>query len=134
MDIQTRTSGATTVVAVTGKLDTVTAPAFEKRIHELIGAGAIRLVLDLSGIDYISSAGLRGLLVMSKLLDGKQGRVCLVGVKGNVRSVFEMSGLLTFFRAEETVEAAETAVRTACEKSGFRAGSSPRDKSGLERG
>ena len=106
MDIQTHTSGAATVVVLSGKLDTVTAPAFEKRIREVIGTGAVRLVLDLSAIEYISSAGLRGLLVMSKLLKEKQGKACLVGVKGNVRSVFEMSGFLTFFRAEETVESA----------------------------
>lgn len=106
MEIQTSTSGAATVVAVTGKLDTVTAPAFESWIRELIGGGSVRLVLDLSGIDYISSAGLRGLLVMSKLLKEKQGKACLVGVKGTVRSVFEMSGFLTFFRVEETVGAA----------------------------
>ncbi len=110
MDIQTHTSGAATVVALTGKLDTVTAPVFEKQIREVIASGAVRLVLDLSGIEYISSAGLRGLLVMSKLLKEKQGKSCLVGVKGNVRSVFEMSGFLTFFRAEETVEAAVAAV------------------------
>lgn len=110
MDIQTHLSGAATVVVLTGKLDTVTAPAFEKRIREVIGTGAVRLVLDLSAIEYISSAGLRGLLVMSKLLKEKQGKACLVGVKGNVRSVFEMSGFLTFFRAEETVEAAVAAL------------------------
>ncbi|MBM3902798.1 MAG: STAS domain-containing protein [Verrucomicrobia bacterium] len=110
MDIQTHTSGAATVVVLSGKLDTVTAPAFEKRIREVIGTGAVRLVLDLSAIEYISSAGLRGLLVMSKLLKEKQGKACLVGVKGNVRSVFEMSGFLTFFRAEETVEAAVAAL------------------------
>ncbi len=110
MDIQTHTSGAATVVVLTGKLDTVTAPAFEKRIREVIGTGAVRLVLDLSAIEYISSAGLRGLLVLSKLLKEKQGKACLVGVKGNVRSVFEMSGFLTFFRAEETVEAAVAAL------------------------
>ncbi|MFZ9853505.1 MAG: STAS domain-containing protein [Limisphaerales bacterium] len=110
MEIQTSTSGVATVVTVTGKLDTVTAPAFESRIREVIGGGSVRLVLDLSGIEYISSAGLRGLLVMSKLLKEKQGKACLVGVKGNVRSVFEMSGFLTFFRAEETVEAAVAAM------------------------
>lgn len=110
MDIQTHTSGAATVVVLSGKLDTVTAPAFEKRIREVIGTGAVRLVLDLSAIEYISSAGLRGLLVMSKLLKEKQGKACLVGVKGNVRSVFEMSGFLTFLRAEETVESAVAAL------------------------
>ena len=110
MEIQTSTSGAATVVAITGKLDTVTAPAFEARIRELIGGGSIRLVLDLSGIEYLSSAGLRGLLVTSKLLKEKQGKACLVGVKGTVRSVFEMSGFLTFFPTENTLEAAVAGV------------------------
>lgn len=110
MDIKTHTSGAVTVVALSGKLDTVTAPGFETQICELIASGTVRLVVDLSGIEYISSAGLRGLLVMSKLLKEKQGKACLMGVKGNVRSVFEMSGLLTFFRIEETVETAVAAL------------------------
>jgi len=120
MDLKTHTSGAATVVTLTGKLDTVTAPAFEKQIGEVIGSGAVRLVLDLSGIEYISCAGLRGLLVMSKLLKEKQGKACLVGVEGSVRSVFEMSGLLTFFRVEEMVEVAVASVGEGPENPGRR--------------
>ena len=93
-----------------GRLDAVTAPDFEKRIRELIDSGNSCFVVDFDQLDYISSAGLRALLLMAKLLKEKGGQECLANVKGNVLSVFEMSGFTGIFKIEESVAAALAAL------------------------
>ncbi|MEI6066579.1 MAG: STAS domain-containing protein [Methylococcaceae bacterium] len=103
MNLQTRIENNAVVVTVSGRLDAVTAPAYEKKIQELIDSGHIYMVVDFEQLDYISSAGLRGLLVMAKLLNAKGGRACLANVKGNVQSVFNMCGFNTVFKMENTV-------------------------------
>ena len=103
MDFQTRIENKATVVTINGRLDAVTAPEFEKRIRELIDSGNIYIVVDFEQLDYISSAGLRALLLMAKLLKEKSGKVCFANVKGNVRSVFDMSGFTALFKMENSV-------------------------------
>lgn len=103
MDLQTRSENNAVVVTISGRLDAVTAPDYEKSIRELIDGGNICIVVDFDQLDYISSAGLRGLLLMAKLLNAKGGRACLANVKGNVRSVFDMCGFNTVFKMENSV-------------------------------
>ena len=103
MDLQTKVEGNAIVVSISGRLDAVTAPDYEKSIRELIDGGNICIVVDFEQLDYISSAGLRGLLLMAKLLNAKGGRACLANVKGNVRSVFDMCGFNTLFKMENSV-------------------------------
>jgi anti-anti-sigma factor len=103
MDLQTRTEGNAIVVAVSGRLDAVTAPEFEKNIREVIDNGNIYIVVDFEQLDYISSAGLRGLLLMAKLLNAKAGHACLANVTGNVKSVFDMCGFCSVFKMENSV-------------------------------
>ncbi|MGZ5011525.1 MAG: STAS domain-containing protein [Methylobacter sp.] len=110
MDLQTRTEGNAIVVTLSGRLDAVTAPEFEKSIRELIDSGNSRIVVDFDQLDYISSAGLRGLLLMAKLLNAKGGQSCLVNVKGNVRSVFDMCGFCSVFKMENSVAEALAAL------------------------
>lgn len=110
MDLQTRTENSTTVVTLSGRLDAVTAPEFEQSIRELIDNGNIYIVVDFEQLDYISSAGLRGLLLMAKLLNAKSGRACLANVTGNVRSVFDMCGFCSVFKMENSVAEALAAI------------------------
>ena len=106
MDLQTRTENNAIVITISGRLDTVTAPEYEKKILELIEGGNNCFVVDFEQLDFISSAGLRVLLLMAKLLKEKNGQVRLVNVKGNVYSVFEMSGFTTLFKMENSIAAA----------------------------
>jgi anti-anti-sigma factor len=103
MDLQTRTENKAIVITISGRLDAVTAPEYEKSIRELIGGGNNFFVVDFEPLDYISSAGLRALLLMAKLLKEKGGKVCFANVKGNVRSVFDMSGFSALFKIESSV-------------------------------
>ncbi|MEA5098866.1 MAG: STAS domain-containing protein [Burkholderiaceae bacterium] len=106
MEFQTKKEANATVVTIAGRLDAVTAPEYEKKVQALIDSGNIRLVVDFGALDYISSAGLRGLLVTAKLLKVKGGQVCFANVKGAVKEVFNMSGFNSIFQTGDSVAAA----------------------------
>jgi len=103
MDVETRKQGNVTVVSLAGKLDAVTSPAFEQQIRGTIDSGSHAIVVDLARLDYISSAGLRALLVLAKQVKAKGGKACLANVSGDVRSVFEMSGFNAIFEFVDSV-------------------------------
>ena len=90
MTIEIKKNTQETVIKVVGRLDTITAPSLDKTINEDIG-DAKNLVLDLKGLDYISSAGLRVLLGAQKKLQ-KIGTMKVINVCEEVMEVFEMTG------------------------------------------
>ena len=79
-----------TIIEIAGRLDTITAPALDKTIHEDIG-DTKNLVLDVKGLEYISSAGLRVLLGAQKQMQ-KIGSMKVINVCEAVMEVFEMTG------------------------------------------
>ena len=90
MTIEIKKNATETVIEVVGRLDTVTAPSLEKTISECMGSFQ-SLVLDLKGLEYISSAGLRVLLGAQKKIQ-KIGSMKLTGVCESVMEVLEMTG------------------------------------------
>ena len=90
MTIDIKKNAAETIIEVTGRLDTITAPALDKTINEDIG-DTKNLVLDVKGMEYISSAGLRVLLSAQKKMQ-KIGSMKVTGVCAEVMEVFEMTG------------------------------------------
>ena len=90
MTIEIKKAAEETVIEVVGRLDTITAPALDKTINEDIG-DAKNLVLDLKGMEYISSAGLRVLLSAQKKMQ-KSGSMKVINVCEEVMEVFEMTG------------------------------------------
>lgn len=104
MEIASTTHPHAVVVRVNGRIDAATAPEFERAC--LAGASAGNLILDLTGVHYISSAGLRGVLSAGKAVNARSGKLHLVGLGGVVRQVFELSGLVGLFPEHPTQEAA----------------------------
>ena len=90
MTIEIKKSAAETTIEIVGRLDTITAPALDKTINEDI-PDTKNLVLDLKGLEYISSAGLRVLLGAQKKMQ-KIGSMKVVNVCQEVMDVFEMTG------------------------------------------
>ncbi len=90
MQITQKKEADKVVLVVEGRVDTTTAPALENEIGGL-GADVKALVLDMSGVEYISSAGLRVLLGAQKKMS-KVGTLKLTGVRDAVMEVFEMTG------------------------------------------
>ena len=98
MNIQKTLSGAALTVALEGRLDTTTAPKLEEELRGSV-AGVSRLVFDLAKLEYISSAGLRVLLAMQKLMN-QQGEMVLQNVNEAVMEVFEVTGFSDILRIE----------------------------------
>ena len=90
MTIEIKKNTEETTIEIVGRLDTITAPALDKTIGEDIG-DTKNLVLDLKGLEYISSAGLRVLLSAQKKMQ-KLGSMKVVNVCEDVMEVFEMTG------------------------------------------
>ena len=90
MTIEIKKNEQETIIEIVGRLDTITAPALDKTINEDIG-DTINLVLDVKGMEYISSAGLRVLLSAQKKMQ-KIGSMKVTGVCEEVMEVFEMTG------------------------------------------
>ena len=103
MTIQTERHGDTSVVSVGGRLDGVTAAQYEKTLRELIENGTTRVVVDFDELNYISSAGLREIIVTAKLLQENNGRFCVANVHGNVLSVFKMCGMENVLKIHDSV-------------------------------
>ncbi|MBR0536101.1 MAG: STAS domain-containing protein [Clostridia bacterium] len=90
MTIEIKKNAEETIIEIVGRLDTLTAPALDKTINEDIGETK-NLVLDVKGMEYISSAGLRILLATQKKMQ-KIGSMKLTNVCEEVMDVFEMTG------------------------------------------
>ena len=90
MTIEINKNADATVIEIAGRLDTTTAPALDKTINEDIG-DTKNLVLDVKGMEYISSAGLRVLLSAQKKMQ-KIGSMKVINVCEEVMDVFEMTG------------------------------------------
>ncbi len=95
MEIQTRQEHGVRVLEVSGRIDATTAAEFGKALADCIEQGDAYIVLDLSHLDYVSSAGLREFLKAAKALKAKQGDIALCSLKDYVREVFDMSGFDT---------------------------------------
>jgi len=100
MEIGEEKTGATLVVAPAGRLDSVSSGELERRLVGHLDAGERRLVVDLAGVEYISSAGLRVLLLLAKRLKPPAGALVLCGLGPSVRTVLELAGFLPLFVVE----------------------------------
>lgn len=95
MDITTRTQNDITIVAFAGSLDSATAPQAQQALDGILASGSRKIVIDFTGVDYVSSAGLRVLLGTAKRLGGGAGALRLFGLNDTVGEVFRISGFST---------------------------------------
>jgi anti-anti-sigma factor len=105
MKLEIQTIDDVVIMRPVGRLDSTSSPELEKVLTDSLAAGTKRLVFDFSDLDYISSAGLRVVLLAGKRLRPPQGKMVLVGMREVVQEVFSMSGFLTLFAVADTVEA-----------------------------
>ncbi len=90
MEIKANKNGSTLELSIVGRIDTTTAPQLEAELKREIG-GVTELLLDFSGVEYISSAGLRVLLSAQKVMN-RQGKMVLSHVDEAVMEIFEVTG------------------------------------------
>ena len=106
MDIIEERRGGTVCLTVKGRLDSITSSALEEKLLALMNAGVKQFVLNLSSLDYISSAGLRVLLMVAKKLKPAQGVLALCSMRTTIREVFDLAGFSRLFPIHESEEAA----------------------------
>lgn len=92
------------IVGLQGRLDSTNSAAVEKEIFEQLGSGHV--VMDASQLDYISSAGLRVVLVVAKKLQREDAKFILSGMQPHIRDVFDISGFLTILTTADNRDAA----------------------------
>ena len=98
MTIEIKRNAEDTTIVIVGRLDTNTAPALDKTINDDISANQ-NLIIDLSGLEYISSAGLRVLLGAQKKMQ-KDGSLKVVNVCDEIMEVFAMTGFADILTIE----------------------------------
>ncbi|MFZ4556820.1 MAG: STAS domain-containing protein [Pseudanabaena sp.] len=103
MDIKLKSVGEIQVVELDGDIDASTAPDVTKFLSELVKP-SIRLLLDMTKVPYMSSAGLRTLLSLHRQITNKEGKVVLVGLSEELVDTMSVTGFLDFFIAKPSQE------------------------------
>lgn len=91
------------MVEVAGDIDSNTAPQAQERILPLVQPAA-KLLLDMSGVEYMSSAGLRMLLSMYRQVSRQNGGIVLVGLVEEIKDTMSVTGFLNFFTIRDTLD------------------------------
>ena len=84
--------GQVMVMSPAGRLDAETAPHLQDEIMTHVDGGETSVLLELSGVDYVSSAGLRAILLIAKKLQELDGRFALCGMSEPIANVFQVTG------------------------------------------
>ena len=106
MSLATEKSGDVLLVQPEGQIHSANATGIEADLMAHVDKGERKLLIDMSRLEFISSAGLRVLLVLAKRLKQESGKLVLCGLSPQVREVFEISGFLAILSATDTREEA----------------------------
>lgn len=106
MEIKDKQVDGVTVLTLNGSIDAITAPEITEFIQAQIAKGNTKLVADLSGVDYTSSAGLRVLLGAIKDTRSQSGDLRLAGIQPDVQKVLTLSGFTNILKIFDDTDAA----------------------------
>lgn len=104
MSVETKIDGVNVIATVTGDIDGKTAPQVQAELLSALQDNN-RLMVDMKGVAFLSSAGLRMLLLLYRQIASKKGKVVLVGVSEEIRDTMSMTGFINFFTLADTQEA-----------------------------
>ncbi len=96
MHITERTDADVTLLGLKGRLDSITSPDAEKQMLAAVDRGVRKLLLDAEGLTYISSAGLRVLLAVTKKISSAGGKIAMGGAGPQVQGIIELAGFTSF--------------------------------------
>lgn len=106
MNLSDDLRGDVLIVRPVGRIDTNTSEELERWVAARLDGGVRKLVVDMTTVDYISSAGLRVLLMTLKRLKGSGGQLVLAGLNTSVRQIFDLAGFSTMFAIEPDADRA----------------------------
>lgn len=104
VSIKEETKGDVLILRLKGRLDAISSPTAEREVFDHINGGQHKLLVDLSGADYLSSAGMRMLLSVTKKLKSLSGKLVLFAVSNNVMDILKMSGFDRILEISQTEE------------------------------
>ena len=103
MEININPVGQVMVIEISGEIDSNTAPQAQEHVLPLAQPGA-KILLDMSSVEYMSSAGLRMLLSMYRQITRQNGGLVLVGLAEEIKDTMSITGFLNFFTTRDTVD------------------------------
>jgi anti-sigma B factor antagonist len=109
MKIETTIEGAHVIATLTGEIDGKTAPQVQSELIAALDNGKLLLV-DMQAVSYLSSAGLRMLLLLYRQVAAKKGKVVLAGVSEEIRDTMSMTGFINFFTLADDRESGISAL------------------------
>ena len=95
---ESKTDEGCRILALKGKLDALSSPSFREKVFSMIEGGELRILVDCSGLDYVSSAGLRVFFEAVFKIQGLSGKLCCYGVNSNVKKIFDLADLTSEMR------------------------------------
>jgi anti-anti-sigma factor len=106
MEIKQQKRDNVSILELIGRLDANTAGQLEKTLIPMIESGEKSIILDFSNLEYISSAGLRILLLAAKMQKKSQGKIILCTMKDFIKEIFEIAGFTPIFTICDSLELA----------------------------
>lgn len=112
MNVTSSTVESITIIEATGSIDSKTAPEFERTALAAI-QGQSEVIIDLTNVEFLSSAGLRVLLMIYRQVKAKNGKVVLVGTSEEILDIMANTGFLSFFLTADTLETGIATLKAA---------------------
>jgi anti-sigma B factor antagonist len=106
MNIKKEKIGDFSVLKIKGRVDTIHSSTLEGEVNQLFDSGEKNLIFNCSGMDYISSSGLRVFLVTQKKVTPINGKLYLCNMQPAIQEIFRISGFSTLFRIFNSQEEA----------------------------
>lgn len=104
LQVEIEHRGDYAVLHVAGRADSVASPLMEKAILKLFDEGCTKIVLDFENLEYLSSSGLRVLLMAGKTMQQKEGTLKLACLTENIHDILSVSGFLKLFSVFDSVD------------------------------
>ncbi len=111
MELESRKERGAVIVTARGELDSMASGEFDRHLGKWLSKKETFFVIDFSGLEYISSAGLRVIVAAVKTVKPNNGKIHFVGIHGHVLEVFRMSYFLNLFELYDKVEDALNNIR-----------------------
>jgi anti-anti-sigma factor len=94
------------IIFLEGKMDAISAPEFEDKMGEWLEQGETSFIINLGEVNYMSSAGLRSILIVAKKLKEQDGKIIFVNLREEVQKIFRISGFSSMIPTYESLDAA----------------------------
>lgn len=106
MNVNINTENNITKIVIQGRIDSQTSNELQSQIIDN-ASGLKKVIIDLSGVSFLSSAGLRVLLMLYRQLKANDGKVVLVGLSDDLLDVMSITGFVNFFEITSSIDEAE---------------------------